>query len=149
MTPFLDALARAADDAEKAEAAFQREIAARTRALEQERAFAYRRLNFMRAIAAVIAEAENEETAVANALHVVREKLGWASDSEARGETLTHFAPVARAAFQSLAPPEAEAETVDVRQALATFESWYAATHPQPFWILFETYMPETPRVDF
>ena len=149
MTPFLDALARAADAAEKAEAAFRREIAARVKALEQERAFAFRRLNFMRAIGAVIAEAEDEEMAVANALGVVRDRLGWASDSEARGEVLTHFAPVARAAFLSLAPPEAEAEAVDVGAALAAFESWYAATHPQPFWVLFETYMPETPRVDF
>jgi hypothetical protein len=149
MTPFLDALAQAADAAEKAEAAFRREIAARVKALEQERAFAFRRLNFMRAIAAVIAEAEDEEAAVANALAVVRDKLGWASDSEARTETLTQFAPVARAAFASLAPPDAEAEPVDVGAALATFESWYAATHPQPFWVLFETYMPETPRVDF
>jgi hypothetical protein len=149
MTPFLDALAHAADAAEKAEAAFRREIAARVKALEQERAFAFRRLNFMRAIGVVIAEAEDEEMAVANALGVVRDRLGWASDSEARGETLTHFAPVARAAFLSLAPPEAEAEPADVGAALAAFESWYASTHPQPFWVLFETYMPETPRVDF
>jgi hypothetical protein len=149
MTPFLDALARAATDAEQAEAAFRRDIAARAKALEQERAFAYRRLNFMRAIAAVIADAESEEVAVANAQAVTREKLGWASDSAAREETLGRFAPVAQAAFASLAPAEAEAEPADVAAALAEFEAWYAATHPQPFWVLFETYMPETPRVDF
>src|SRR5262249_17088361 len=67
MTPFLDALARAATDAEAAEAAFRRDIATRAKALEQERAFAFRRLNFMRAIAAVIADAENEDMAVASA----------------------------------------------------------------------------------
>ena len=149
MTAFLDALTRAADDAEKAEAAFRREIATRAKAVEQERAFAFRRLNFMRAVAAVIADAESEEIAVANALAVVRDRLGWSADSEARGEVLTRFAPVARAAFASLAPPQAETQEADVGQALADFESWYAATHPQPFWILFETYMPETPRVDF
>jgi hypothetical protein len=149
MTSFLDALTRAADEAEKAEAAFRREIAARTKALEQERAFAYRRLNFMRAVAGTIADAESEEIATSNALAVVRDRLGWANDSEARGEVLTHFVPVARAAFASLAPPEAETQEADVGRALADFESWYAATHPQPFWILFETYMPETPRVDF
>ncbi len=32
---------------------------------------------------------------------------------------------------------------------LKAFEEWYAQTHPQPFWILFENYMPETPVVDF
>ena len=151
MTPFLDTLVRAAADAEKAEAAFRRDIAARAKAFEQERTFAYRRLNFMRAIAGTIAEAENEESAVARATDIARDRLGWAGDSEARGEVLTRFAPVARAAFASLAPPEAEAEVeeVDVGRALADFESWYATTHPQPFWALFETYMPETSRVDF
>jgi hypothetical protein len=149
MTPFLEALVRAAENAEQAEGAFRREIAARAKALEQERAFAYRRLNFMRAIAAGVAVAESEEAAVARAQDVMRDKLGWAADSEARAETLARFAPVARAAFASLAPPEAEAEEVDAAAALGDFEAWYAATHPQPFWVLFETYMPETQRVDF
>ena len=54
MTPassFLDELKAAAEDAARAESDFQREVAARTKALERERAFAHRRLNFMRAIA--------------------------------------------------------------------------------------------------
>jgi hypothetical protein len=151
MTPaaFLDALKAAADAAEAAEAKFRREIAERTRALERERTFAFRRLNFMRAVADAVASAESEEIAVASALAVTRTRLGWTSDSEARDEVLTHFAPVARALFASLAPPEAEAEEVDVRQSLADFEAWYADTHEGPFWALFEHYMPETPVVDF
>jgi hypothetical protein len=146
---FLDELKGAADKAEAAEAKFRREIAERTKALERERAFAFRRLNFIRAVAEVIASAESEEIAVASALAVVREKLGWANDSEARGAVLTKFAPVAKAMFASLAPPEAEAEGADPRQALADFEAWYADTHENAFWVLFEHYMPETPRVDF
>jgi hypothetical protein len=46
-TSFLDAFKTAADDAEVAEATFRREIAGRIKALERERAFAFRRLNFM------------------------------------------------------------------------------------------------------
>ena len=148
-TSFLDALKAAAEDAEKAEATFRREIGDLIKALEQERAFAFRRLNFMRAVADVIASAESEEVAVAHALAVVRTQLGWSSDSDARTEVLSRFATVAQAAFASLAPPEAEAEEADVPKALADFESWYAATRGSPFWILFEQYMPETPRVDF
>ena len=148
-TSFLDALATAADEAEKAEATFRRDIAGRIKALEQERAFAFRRLNFMRAVADVIASAESEEIAVAHALATMRTRLGWSSDSEARSEVLSRFAPVAEAAFASLAPPEAETEEADVPKALADFEAWYAATRGSPFWILFEQYMPETPRVDF
>jgi hypothetical protein len=148
-TTFLDALKTAADDAEKAEAQFRSEIAGRIKALEQERAFAFRRLNLMRAVAEVIASAESEEIAVASGVAMLRARLGWSSDSEARSEVLSRFAPVAQAAFASLAPPQAEAEEADVPKALAEFEAWYAATHPQPFWVLFEHYMPETPRVDF
>jgi hypothetical protein len=149
LTPFLDALARAAQEAEQAEAAFRREIASRTKALEQERTFAYRRLNVMRAVAVAVGEAECEETAVMTAQATLREKLGWSSDSEARTEVITRFASVASAAFAGLAPSESETGKADVGHALTDFEAWYASTHPLPFWTLFETYMPETPRVDF
>jgi hypothetical protein len=148
-TSFLDTLKAAADDADAAEGKFRREIAERTKALERERAFAFRRLNLMRAVADAIAAAESEEMAVASATAAVRARLGWASDSEARDAVLSRFAPVARAAFASLAPPEAEAEEADVIQALADFEAWYASTHDNAFWFLFEHYMPETPLVDF
>jgi len=148
-TSFLDALKQAAADAEGAEAAYRREIATRIKALEQERAFAFRRLNLMRAVAGVIASSESEEIAVANALAVVREKLGWGTDSEARSEVLSRFANVGKAAFASLAPPEAEAEPADVGKALAEFETWYARTHPTSFWVLFEQHVAEFPVVDF
>ncbi len=48
-----------------------------------------------------------------------------------------------------MAPPEAEADEVDVMAVLKEFESWYAAKHGSPFWVLFENHMPETPVVDF
>jgi hypothetical protein len=153
MTPapsFLDALKLAADNAARAEEEFRCSIAERTKALERERAFAHRRLNFMRAIADAVASAENEDIAVAAATAVLRSKLGWSNDSEARSEVQEHFKPVARQVFASLAPPEAdEAPPRDVVAVLTTFETWYRDTHPNPFWMLFEHYMPETPVVDF
>ena len=77
-------------------------------------------------------------------------KLGWASDSEARMAVVSSFAPVAQAMFASLAPVESEdEEKPDVIRKLKEFEAWYAETHPNPFWVLFENYMPETPVVDF
>jgi hypothetical protein len=157
MTPapsFLDALKLAADKAARAEDDFRRQTAERAKALERERAFAYRRLNFMRAIAEAVAAAESEEIAVAAALAVVRMKLGWSSDSEARAAVLARFAPVAQQVFSALAPADEEegeppAEPADAAAALAAFEAWYRETHPNPFWLLFEHYMPETPVVDF
>ena len=153
MTPgpsFLDALKLAADRATAAESDFRREIAERTKALENERAFAFRRLNLMRAIADVVAGAESEEIAVAGATAMLRTKLGWSSDSEARDAVVSRFVPVAQAMFASLAPSDDEdAPELDIIETLAEFERWYTETHPNPFWILFENYMPETPVVDF
>ncbi|HLL26034.1 MAG TPA: hypothetical protein VKT73_00050 [Xanthobacteraceae bacterium] len=146
---FLDKLKEAAAKAESAETDFRREIAARLKAIEDERAFAYRRLNFMRALAEATATAESEEIAVARALAVVRAKLDWSSDNEARTAVLSRLAPVAQAMFVRLAPQEKNEALPDIGKALADFEKWYAETHAQPFWVLFEHYMPETPRVDF
>jgi hypothetical protein len=146
---FLDSLKEAAAKADSAEAVFRREIAERVKNFEQERAFAYRRLNFMRALADATATAESEEIAVAHALAAVRTKLGWSSDSEARTAVLSRLAPVAQAMFACLTPPEKGGKLPDIGKALADFETWYDETHSQPFWVLFEHYMPETPRVDF
>jgi hypothetical protein len=158
---FLDELKLAADKTSTAEDEIRREAAQRIKALEVERAYAFRRLNLMRAIAEVVATAEGEEIGVAAATAVLRAKLGWSNDSEARDEVVTRFAPVAQAMYASLSPvenlsPEIEtppgkdtASAPDVLGALTEFERWYAETHPVAFWVLFENYMPETPVVDF
>jgi len=152
MTPsasFLDALKTAADGAAAAESEFRRHAADRIKALERERAFAFRRLNLMRALADAVASAESEEIAVANGLAVLRARLGWSSDSDARSEVLSRFAPVAAAVFAYLAPPDEETPAADVGGALQEFEAWYAAMRGTSFWTLFEQYVAETPVVDF
>jgi hypothetical protein len=151
---FLDALKSAADAAAAAENAFRREVAERTKTLGRERAFAFRRLNLMRSLAEAVAHAEDPEVAIASSLAMLRAKLGWSSDSEARSAVLSHFAPIAAAVFASLAPlsedaPDSETPNADVIKSLAEFESWYAASHTTPFWVLFEQYVAETPVVDF
>jgi hypothetical protein len=142
-------LKTAADEASRAEDEFRREMTARLKALETERAFAFRRVNLMRAIAEAIATSESEEAAVAQAEAALRARLGWSSDSNARSPVLSRFALVAQTMFEQLLPEEAEQEPADTAKSLAEFEVWYAATHPQPFWVLFENVMPETPLVDF
>lgn len=149
-TSYLDALKLSADQSATAEDEFRSQIAGRIKELERQRSFAFRRLNLMKEMAGVVAGAESEEIAVAAATAVLRAKLGWASDSDARMAVVSGFALVAQAMFASLAPAEsADEETPDVIKTLGEFESWYAATHPNPFWVLFENYMPETPVVDF
>ena len=146
---FLETLKTAADGAAASENAFRREIAERTKTLERERAFAFRRLNLMRSIAEAVATAEDSKLAIACSLAVLRTKLGWASDSEARDAVLSRFAPVAEAVFATLAPPDEGAPKLDVMQSLAEFERWYAESHTTPFWALFDQYVMETPVVDF
>lgn len=149
---FLDDLKAAADKAAAAEDEFRRDFAKRMAALESERAFAFRRLNLIRAIADVVATAEGEEIAVAAGTAVLRAKLGWVEDSEARDEVVSRFAPVAVAMYASLSPGidgTGAPPPPDAIAALGEFESWYAGSHENPFWVLFENYLPETPRVDF
>jgi hypothetical protein len=145
---FLRELKTAAEAAKTAEVGFRREAALKIAALEQERAFAFRRLNLMQAIAEAMASAESEEIAVASAFAALRTRLGWNSDSEARSEVMMHFSPVALAVFRNAASTEDE-PAADAHEAIAAFERWYAETRGSPFWNLFEHQMPDTPLVDF
>jgi hypothetical protein len=147
MAPFLLELKTAAEAAKAAEGSFRREAAKQIAALEQERAFAFRRLNLMQAVAEAMASAESEEVAVASAFATLRMRLGWNSDSEARSEVITHFGPVALAVFR--APAGNDEAAGDVHEALTSFEHWCAETRGSPFWTLFEHQMPDTPLVDF
>ena len=147
---YLEALRRAAEHSAVAENEFRANIATRIRELEQERAFSYRRFNLVNEVSGAVASAESEEIAVTVAGAVLRARLGWVEDSDARIAVTSAFAPVAQAMFASLAPAESADEPApDVLAALAAFEAWYLATHPGPFWLLFENHIPETPVVDF
>lgn len=145
---FLETLEAAASGAAAAETAYRREAAERIRNLERDRSFGFRRLSLMRPIAEAVARAESEELAVAGSLAILRAKLGWSSDSEARSAVLTQFAPVVQGLFASL-QPQPEAPGIDVLELLATFEAWYEAAHRVSFWDLFDQPIPETPLVDF
>ncbi|MDC7786190.1 hypothetical protein PQJ75_03885 [Rhodoplanes sp. TEM] len=140
-------LEAAAGHAETAEREYRREAAQRIAALEQERAFAYRRLNLVRELAEAMAGADAEESAVGIAFAMLRGKLGWSQDSEARSEVIERFATFAQALFRSLTSEDEPEPSAPA--ALAEFENWYVENRHAPFWILFEHYIPETPLVDF
>ncbi len=160
-TTYIEGLQRAADEAQSMEAAYRLEAAARIATLERERAFAFRRMNLMRAIAEVAMpqaddssdpdERSGEEIAVARALALLRIKLGWSSDSVTRDATLAKFTPVSVALYRA---SNGEGQntpdgTPDIGEALGRFEDWYEKAHAVSFWMLFENPMPDTPRVDF
>jgi hypothetical protein len=152
-TPLLDALKAVADRAAAAENAFRRESAQRIKTLEQDRAFAFRKLNLMRAVSAAVIGVEKDEDAVAAGVAALKDALGWVGGSEARTAVLDRFAEVARAVRAAVAPEPSEipseTEPPDPLAALEAFEVWYAETHTVPFWALFEQYVRENPVVDF
>jgi hypothetical protein len=150
---FLQTLKSAADNASAAEGTFHREVTERIKKLEQERAFAFRRLNLMQSIAGAVATTEDQAVAVANSLALLRSELGWDEISDSRSAILSRFAPVAGAVFANLTPPNGDAghapsPDAEVINALADFERWYAASYPTPFWALFDRYVPEMPLVE-
>jgi hypothetical protein len=150
LTPILDALEAAARSAGAAETAFRRETAERIKVLERERSHAFRRVNLLRPIAEAVARAESEEMAVAGGQAILRAKLGWSNDSEARSAILTRFAMVVKGMFATLHPrSEGEAEPADILALLDAFEAWYEEAHRTSFWSLFDQPMQETPVVDF
>lgn len=146
--PFIAALESEAKARETAEAEFRREMNRKVAELAEARAFAFRRMNVMRALFDMVSGAEDREAAIAKAVRALRDRLGWVEDSEARTEVLERYAEVAGAAFDATHPRE-EDEAPDPAKALAEFEEWYASTREKPFWVLFEHYMPETQLVDF
>ena len=125
ISPFLHTLELAAEQTAEA-SNLRRDLAERVKTLERERAFAHRRLNFMRAITDAVATTESEEIAVAAATGVMRAKLGWSSDSDARTDVLLHFMPVVQRVFAGFATTADDgAPLPDVLDALTEFETWY------------------------
>lgn len=162
----LNRLQQTAELAAAEETAYRREAQARIAVLEEKRAFAYRRANLMRALCDAVRPpaqealdepvadvADEEDMAIARGLALLRTRLGWSSDSESRSDVLARFAPLAAAFYRALRPASGGAEPAIAEDEIATelsaFESWYEDTHQISFWTLFETEMPETPRVDF
>ena len=52
-------------------------------------------------------------------------------------------------ALSSAPTGDRDAPVPDAIGALTAFETWYRETYPNPFWMLFGHYMPETLFVDF
>ena len=120
LAEYLTSLQRDAQAADAAESAFRRDAAERIAALALARAKAFRRVNLVRSVADAAEGAESEEMAVAVAQAQLRVQLGWATESEARDEVLSRFAPVAQALFHAAQGPQDEAPA-DPGGALASF----------------------------
>ncbi len=141
----LDRVARAANAAEDE---FRNNIQKRIRELEEERAFAFRRLNLMKSVGQAVAGAENEEDATAKANETFLAEVGWSGGSQSQREVAEKFTPVALALWHA-GKAEAKAEdAAKVAQELADFEAWFSQNREAPFLTLMQRDLPELPLVE-
>lgn len=148
LTAFLDRLEQDAHAASRAEESFRREVAERMRALEQERAFGFRRYNLMRSVGVAVAAGENEDDALAKGRTAFLDELQMSADSEANEETLRRFEPVLRACWSACQAEGEAADTTAIASALAAFETWFGSARSGPFLALMEREVVELPLVE-
>jgi hypothetical protein len=153
---FLDVLAERASLVEKEETDMRAEAAKLIDRLARDRVFAYRRLNLLRDMAREAAAADTAEDASAAAVLALCTELGWEQLTPVRQTIVGQLtgladavAEVAREVPAEDAAPAATARGAEVLEQLARFENWYEAEFGQPFFALFDTYVAETPVVDF
>jgi hypothetical protein len=139
---FLDSLTASAGAASAAEREHVAQAAARAAELRTERAFAWRRVNLMRGIAAAVTDGEEAEAAAAGRAAFLA-AVGWTGAGEAERAVADRFAPVAAAVRAA-----ARDEPADPAAALADFEAWYAAERGVAFFALMEREIVELPLVE-
>lgn len=152
LTTYLDGLEQAAHAASTAEEVYRREIAQRVRALEQDRAFAFRRLNLMRTVTAAVTGHEEEAEALQAGNIAFMRELEWTGATEAQRQALEQFQPVVLAAWTLSRATEEEAaraaNMAALERALTAFEQWFAASRNGPFLSVMEREVVELPLVE-
>lgn len=145
---YFDGLDRLAKAANAAEDDFRRNITKRLKELEQERAFAFRRLNLMKAVGHAVAEAKDEEEVKAKASECFLAEVNWTGGSQWQRDVVEKFMPVAHAVWNA---SKAEAKPEDVAKIepeLVAFEEWFAQNRETPFLTVMEVEMVELPLVE-
>lgn len=143
---FLDELQRAAHDAGVAEETTRREALQRIKASEQARAFAYRRLNLVKAVAEAVSGAKDDVEAAARGTAAMLREINWTGASQRQRDVADRFLPVVAAIHgtgKEGAAPASPAEQ------LAAFEAWYRADRGGEFLALMEVEVVELPLVEF
>lgn len=145
---YLDALNSAASNASVTEDDFRRNIASKMRELEDARAFAFRRLNLMKSVAAAVAGAKESEDAKKAGTDILYREIGWTGATEFQREGGAKFEPVALAVWEATKEDAGESVLADIERELAAFEDWYAKAQDKPFMTVMEQELPELPLVE-
>lgn len=138
----------AAKTAQTAEADLRRRMTEEIARLERQRAFAFRRVRLIRALADGAAGAETEEAALSGQMRSVCEDLDWTGAGESHKEVLKQLEPVGRTVWQCGCGADG-ASPANVAAELEAFEQWYEKARGVPFYTVFDQYVPEVPVVDF
>jgi len=150
MPAFVDDLRRRAEEAARVESAYRVEARDRLAALEQARILAYRRVELIDALAKSVAAGEDRVTGADAGVTTLCDMTGWSSADAAYDEVRQQLGAVADQAWLTEHPAEAEGKPVDVTQAFARFEAWYAERFGAAFTSLVAREEPSlTPLVDF
>jgi hypothetical protein len=94
--------------------------------LERRRAFAHRRMNLVRTLAAAAATAESEEEAAVVQRATVRRELGWERENDFRRAVLHRLQPVGSAIWHCARGKEG-AQTVRRPPSSITSKPWFEA----------------------
>lgn len=146
-TSLLEELSAQANEAGAAEQQLQKEVARRIAELKEARAFAWRRVNLLRAVAAAVKEAQNEEEARAAGRKRFYREVGWNGGTQNQRDVCEGFVPVILAIWAATREEEPDDVAV-VREELDAFEAWYAETRGGSFLALMERDIVELPLVE-
>jgi hypothetical protein len=144
----------AARTVQQAEDALRRKMADEVAQLERRRAFAFRRINVVRALVTAAISAETEEAALAAQRAALREELDWRLESAAQREILDRLRPLGKIVWQCAhedeeGAPAGERASAAIHAEIEAFENRFEATHGKSFYTLFDQYVPELPVVEF
>ncbi|MCC6947608.1 MAG: hypothetical protein IT539_07550 [Bradyrhizobiaceae bacterium] len=148
LAEYLDRLETTARAASAAEEVFRREAVKRFRELEEERAFAFRRLNLMRSIVAAVGGAKDEAEAVANGSAAFLRELDWSGASESQKQVVERFLPVIVASWEATAQEADTPKIEKVDHELSAFEQWFAEARKVQFLSLLGREVVELPLVE-
>lgn len=147
ISDFVRELDERARSARAAEEAFHREAAQRIATLERERAYAYRRLNLIRSVAAALADAEEEADAKASGAAAFMHEMGWTGASPVQRDVAARFEPVVLAIWTE-SRKDGGGEAGPIAEELEAFERWFSEEREAPFLSLLDKEIVGVPLVE-
>ena len=145
----IDGFDLAAKAAQAAENIYRADAAREIARLEAARVVCFRRVRLVKLLAGASAQAETVEAAVAAQRCAVADEFGWDADREDHKIVLGRLEHPGRAVFASVQHPADEQAVTAIASDLEAFEDWYQRHAGQPFYALFDQYVPQAPLVDF